>query len=141
MTGDSIFDQSLSCLSWHRHPRQGDAASIDVFNRLLAKNIRPSGWTPNTHLNIERHQVSSRREEWTTEALSKLPRGHSDPGGGDFDCPIIVAEYDGTQRLLDGNHRINRWIETKDVRLHAVNTHTIAGVGQFVELPSAKVGA
>jgi hypothetical protein len=27
---------------------------------------------------------------------------------------IIIAKYEGVQRVLDGNHRINRWIDAED---------------------------
>ena len=115
--------------------RVGDSSSLDVFNRLLAKNIRPIGWIPNTHLDIKLNQVKSRQEEWTTDQLERLTRGHNDTSGKDFDCPIIVAEYEGVRRLLDGNHRINRWIAARDTQLHKVNIHSIVGVGQFIVRP------
>lgn len=137
---DAILDQSLKCLWAHCHPQWGDRVPLDVFNRLLAKSIRPSRWTPNTHLSIQPQQISSRRERWTTDTLAKIDRGHGSITGDDFDCPIIVVEYERKQRLLDGNHRINRWIEAGVTRLHDVNIHTIAGVGQFVELPTIRHG-
>lgn len=133
MSDDQIFDQSLQCLRDHCHHEWGDRYPLDVFNRLLAKNIRPPDWTKNTHLNIQRNQVESRQEQWTTEALAKLPRGHTSSAGVDVDCPIVIAVYEGVQRLLDGNHRINRWVEQGDLRPHEVNIHTIAGAGQFIE--------
>jgi hypothetical protein len=133
-SGDAIFDQTLKCLfSWHAHPEWGDREPLDVFNRLLAKNIRPDGWTKNTHLNIQRYQVRSRTELWTTAALGALPRGHASTGGGDFACPIIVAEYEGKQRLLDGNHRVNRWVASGDTTRHEVNIHVIEGTAEFIE--------
>ena len=137
MSSDVILEQSLRCLWSHFHRDWGDRYPLDVFNRLLAKNIRPTGWTKNTHMNIEAHQISSRQEQWTTADLAKLPRGHSSSAGMDVDCPVVVAEYDGVQRLLDGNHRINRWMAAGDTRLHDVNIHTVAGTADFVELPSS----
>lgn len=77
----------------------------------------------------------SRREQWTTDALGRLARGHSSTTGKDFDCPIIIAEHDGIQHVLDGNHRINRWVTAGDARVHDVNIHTITGSGKFIELP------
>ena len=136
VSDDVIFHQSLACLKWHCHPKWGDRTPLDVFNRLLAKNIRPSGWTPNTHLDVQRNQVNSRQEKWPTDALAQLPRGHGSMSGEDFGCPIIVAEYEGQRRLLDGSHRINRWIAAGDTREHDVNIHTVAGISQFIELPS-----
>jgi len=137
---DPILEQSLWCLRFHCTGRKGDYTLLDVFNRLLAKNIRPSGWTDNTHLNIQPHQVTSRRERWTTASLAELT-GHKFTNGEDFDSPIVVAEYDGVTRLLDGNHRINRWVEAGDMSLHDVNIHRIAGVGQFVEHPAVEKDA
>jgi hypothetical protein len=132
---DALLDQTLECLQAHHHREWGDREPMDVFNRLLAKNVRPDGWTPNTHLNINRGQISSRQEKWGIDKLAQLERGHSDPTGADFDCPIIVVEYEGRRRLLDGNHRINRWLAAHDPRLHDVNIHKAEGTGQLIELP------
>jgi len=49
-SNDEILEQSMKCLSAHLHSEWGDRVPLDVFNRLLAKNIRPNGWTPNMHL-------------------------------------------------------------------------------------------
>jgi len=42
---NDILDQSLECLRPHLHAEWGDRCLLDVFNRLLAKTIKPSGWT------------------------------------------------------------------------------------------------
>jgi hypothetical protein len=34
-------------------------------------------------------------------------------------------------RVLDGNHRINRWVEWSDARDHDVHIHTVVGPVQF----------
>jgi hypothetical protein len=138
MSTHRLFDDSLSCLLPHVHPEWGDRDSLDTFTRLLAKTIRPAGWTANTHLDIKREQVRSRREQWTTDALGRLVRGHSSTAGKDFDCPIIIAEYDGVQYILDGNHRVNRWVSTGDARVHDVNIHTITGSAHYIKLPAVK---
>lgn len=39
-------------------------------------------------------------------------------------------------RVLDGNHRINRWVATSDTRTHDVHIHTVVGLVRFIELPS-----
>ncbi len=137
MTEDPILGQSLRCLRDHCHPEWGDRSPLDVFNRLLAKHIRPAGWTKNTHLNIRQEQIAARQELWSTEALAKLPRGHASSVGVDVPCPIVIAEYQGVLRLLDGNHRVNRWVEKGVARSHEVNILTIAGDGEFVTLPPA----
>ncbi len=122
---DEILDQTLHCLRMHFHPEWGDREPIDVLNRLLAKNVKPEGWTAFTHLKLRPHQITSRREKWTTDELAKLERGHGDPSGKDFDCPIIVVQYGSKRRLLDGNHRINRWLLARDTSLHDVNIHIV----------------
>jgi len=132
---DTIFEQTLQCLWPHCHPEWGDRTPLDVFNRLIAKNVRPAGWTPHTHLDIQEHRVSSRQEHWTIAELGRLLRAHVGIADRDSASPIVLVEYEGMLRLIDGNHRINRWVAEADVRQHQVNIHSVAGVGQFVELP------
>jgi len=136
MNSHQLFEESLRCLLDHLHPEWGDRDSFDVFTRLLAKNIQPPGWTKHTHLDIQREQVTSRREPWTTDALGRIARLHKSTAGIDVSYPIIIAEYDGVRYVLDGNHRINRWVDARDTRIHPVNFHTITGSGQFIELPA-----
>jgi hypothetical protein len=137
---DPLFDQTLTYLRSHLHPEWGDREPMDVFNRLMAKHIRPGGWTANTHMNIFPHQVRSRREQWGIDRLGQLRRGH--PGVANprtrLDGPIVIVEYEGAARLLDGNHRINTWVAMGDSALHDVHIHTIDETGQFVELPAVR---
>jgi hypothetical protein len=70
--------------------------------------------------------------------LGQLSRGHESIRGDDFDCPIIVVEYNGEQRLLDGNHRINRWVASGNAALHPVNIHTIEESAEFIELSEVR---
>jgi len=53
----------------------------------------------------------------------------------DVACPIVLAEYADETRVLDGNHRINRWVNENDSRMHDVIIHTIAKAVGFVDLP------
>jgi hypothetical protein len=138
---DPLLESSLHCLMQHCHPEWGDRDGLDVFNRLLAKNAKPKGWTKNTHLTFQRRDIRSRREQWATETLEKFARGHSDPSGIDIPCPIIIAEYDGVQRVLDGNHRINRWVAARDKRIHEIHIHTVIGVPHLVVLPPIEAGS
>jgi hypothetical protein len=133
---NEILDQTLDCLRSHLHVEWGDRSPLDVFNRLLAKNIKPPSWTKNTHADLQREQIVSRKEQWTTAALSQLPRGHNSQAGVDVPWPIILAECEG-MRVLDGNHRINRWVALNDARDHDVHIHTVTGPIRYIELPSA----
>ena len=138
---DTILRQSLCCLLSHYHPQWGDREPIDVFNRLLAKNLGRAGLSKTIHTDFRAEQISSRREQWSTADLGKLRRGHTDTRGIDVAWPIVLAEYAGEVRVLDGNHRINRWVITNDLRTHDVNIHTIVGTASFVDLPPNENGA
>jgi hypothetical protein len=136
---DPLLRQSLTCLLGHLHPKWGDREPIDVFNRLLAKNLQPPGANKTTHTNVRLDQISSRRERWPTAKLAELRRGHTDPTGVDVECPIVLAEYAGELRVLDGNHRINRWVITGDTGLHDVNIHTVIGEARLVDHPPHEI--
>lgn len=75
---DPILRETLYCLLDHLHPEWGDREPLDVFNRLLAKNLAPVGAKKTTHTGFSLEQISSRREQWTTGALAALRRGHGD---------------------------------------------------------------
>jgi hypothetical protein len=132
---DEILTVSLKCLECHLHPEWGDQNRLDVFNRLLAKYLKQSDHTMNTHTNVREQQIESRKEVWSTDKLGKLKRFHNSEAGVDVKCPIILAEYMGLY-ALDGNHRINRWVANKDTRQHPVHIHTITGPIDFTEKPS-----
>jgi hypothetical protein len=133
---DAILIESLRCLIPHLHPEWGDRNPFDVFCRLIAKHRKPSGWTTNSHLELTACKITSRQEKWTTDGLGKLARGHQSTNGQDFDCPVILVEHRDSVLVLDGNHRINRWVSTGDTRIHRVNIHTIAAEEKYVDLPA-----
>ena len=118
MTHRAILIQTLQCLSPHRKPHWGDHTPLDVFNRLLAKNVRAAGWTDQTHCDIREEEITSRQEAWTTDALGRLPRAHTEVAPQDWQGPIVLVEFEGMLRLIDGNHRINRWVAFNDDRTH-----------------------
>ncbi len=137
---DPILSETLRCLGAHRHPQWGDRDALDVFNRLLAKNARPGG-SKNLHLDIREEQITSRAEEWPLEELARLPRAHDERHQHGSHDPVILVEYDGALRLLDGNHRINNWVARQDRGPHRVHIHTINGAGRFVEHECIQSGA
>jgi len=138
---DPILRESLCCLLTHFHPEWGDRIPLDVLNRLLAKNMGRAGPQKTGHADVRPEQIASRREQWSTADLGKLRRGHGDPTGVDVACPIVLVEYAGETRVLDGNHRINRWVNANDTRMHSVIIHTIAETVGFLELPPDTDGA
>lgn len=140
---DSILELSLSCLAPHHlHPEWGDETSMDVFNRLLAKNylMRAEGKTreqvTNTHLNIQRDQIVSVQTTKTANWLAgTVPVGDTSSAPRTT-CPIILAVYLGEPCLLDGNKRVRWWLEHGDTDFHRLHIHTVAVHGSFLELPS-----
>ncbi|MCZ6763027.1 MAG: hypothetical protein O7C03_08485 [Gammaproteobacteria bacterium] len=124
-TGDRILDESIYWLSAHFHPEWGDRVPFDVFNRLLAKNIRPRDWKNTDHMDIRVDQISSERQSRSTAELSQFDRPHAGDKPKKTDCPIIVAVYDGVERLLDGNTRINYWVKIGAAGGHTVHVHHI----------------
>ena len=122
---DEILEQSLDLLRYHFWPQHGDRSVMDVFNRLLAKNIKAPGWRPSDHTPFTMLQIRSRRERRTTEELAKFPKAHNRDDPINKECPIIVAVLDGVERLLDGHNRINYWQKVGDDGPHDVNVHII----------------
>jgi hypothetical protein len=138
MTSDPILAESIDCLRAHLHREWGDRSPDDVFYRLVAKNKRPPGWTKTTHLDPASVSIVSRREAWLTDKFATLTRGHASQVGKDFPCPIVLVEFLGEVLVLDGNHRINRWVATGDKASHAVNIHNLSGDPKYVELPPVR---
>ena len=132
---DRIFYETLMALSWHYHPEWGDRAEFDVLTRLLAKNIKRDGWTKYDHVPVKVEQVQSRREFRTTKQLSQLSIAHTRDKPQHLGGPIIVFDYEGEERLLDGNTRINYWLQTEDTDPHLVHVHWVDPVSPREETP------
>jgi hypothetical protein len=130
---DPLLRKSLSCLMDHFHAEWGDRSPLDVFNRLVAKNLGRAGPQKSGHATVREDQITSRKEQWTTARLGALTRGHADPSGVDIACPIVLVEHSGRTIVLNGNHRINRWVRTNDTRVHDVIIHSIPEVLTFVD--------
>jgi hypothetical protein len=135
---DPILKETLTALRPHLHPEWGDRDEMDVFNRLVAKQIKPKGWTPNTHMDLRLEQISSRRDQWGVDRLSQLPRSHRGTAGPAtrLDGPIVIVEIQGSMRVLDGSHRINTWVARGDSAQHTVHIHALKGTANFFELPA-----
>lgn len=122
---DDVLEQSLQMLRHHYHPEWGDRSLMDVFNRLLSKNIRQPGWKRTDHMDVRIGQIRSFRDQRSTAELTQFPRTHDRDKPIKEDCPIIVVVYAGQDRLLDGTTRINYWVNTGNSDLHDLNVHVI----------------
>jgi hypothetical protein len=139
-TGDEIFDATLACFEpWHQWRKWGDRDELDVFCRLLAKSVVKRPWLNNLHLMVRPAQIRSEQVMRTTlELASRFAPGHERAAPQHVDTPLIVAVYDGRERLLDGSTRINYWLSTGDNSAHLVHVHHIEGPGELVLLPPCR---
>ena len=110
---DEILEETLYWLRAHTINKWGDQTPWDAFNRLLAKSIRAAGWKDGDHMDIQPDQIRSHREKRSTEELARFHRIHTRDAPKRQDCPIIIAVYQGKERLLDGTTRINLWVKQK----------------------------
>ncbi len=115
---------------------------LEVFNWLLNKsffernevhiwllNTKVFGNTaePNKFLNIQKNQIRSSKEKRTTEQLKKFiddQRAEKQPKNGGH-SPIIIARYNGEEKLLDGRKRITMWVDEGNTEPHKVNFHEV----------------
>lgn len=135
-TADFILDATLMCLDpYHKKPRYGDRNGMDVFCRLLAKNILGIEGLSDLHLMIVPSQIRSERIEYSTsDLLNKFRTAHPRKDPKCTTAPLIVAVYEGRERLLDGNTRLNYWRQRGDNNMHVVHVHRIEGTGELVNL-------
>ena len=122
---DEILDETLRWLRAHTLTKWGDRNPWDAFNRLLAKSIKTPGWKDGDHMDVQPHQIRSHREKRSAHELARFHRTHDRDEPLREDCPIIIAVYEGEERLLDGTTRINLWVKRKSTELHDVNVHAI----------------
>lgn len=138
---DDVLHQTLRALHAHLHPEWGDRTGLDVFGRLLAKHVKPADWTANTHLDVREVHIASCAEEWSIDALAQIPRAHGGLLWFESLEPIIIADFEGQLRLLDGNHRINTWAARRQAGSYLVHIHVVSGDVRFVERQAVQGGA
>lgn len=95
-----------------------------AYGTLKPKATDPS---PNACLNrLVRERISSRappevneatatiqKEVWTLEQLQALERKHDRVNDKDDNRPLVVVKYSDRKLLIDGNHRVNRWLAAR----------------------------
>lgn len=95
-------------------PKDIDATPNACLNRLT--NERPG--VPRMRLNENTAIV--RQERWSTEQLRTLDTKHQKVHEFDDDRPIIVVDLDKKRLLVDGNHRVARWVMKGESKLFEV---------------------
>ncbi len=133
---DLILEETLTLLfKCHRvNPYNGEAhnSGLEVFNRLLSKSILGRNPKPPEIFNIQKSQISSFKQQWSTDRLKELLEAQTEKHEWDIPrtdhglkSPVIVAEYEGINRLLDGRLHINMWFHIGNTELHEVHLHEV----------------
>lgn len=86
-------------------PKDSDSSPNACLNRLTNERLSSQ---PVIQLNEKTAVV--REEVWLTEHLNTLGRKHERMHELEDDRPIIVVEYQKRKLLIDGNHRVTRWL-------------------------------
>ena len=103
------------------HNKHGHTAE-QTLNRLFSENL--GKWRRelySTRPYLQKGNLKVREESWTVAELDKLERGHNRTvTKGPDDLPIIVVDYRGERRLIDGTTRINKWAAEGNEDRHTV---------------------
>ncbi len=86
-------------------PKHSDNSPNACLNRLT--NERLSGCS---QIQLNEKTAVVREELWPTAQLNILERKHQRVHNFNDDRPVIVVEYGNRKILVDGNHRVTRWI-------------------------------
>lgn len=85
-----------------------DASPSACLNRLVRERI-----SSRTLANVNENTATIRKELWTFEQLQTLERKHNRVNDKDDNRPLIVVKYGDRKLLIDGNHRVNRWLTAR----------------------------
>ena len=86
----------------------------ECLNRLVRERIADK------KLVVDASTATIRKELWPTADLKRLRRRHDRTNDKDDRRPIVVVEYKGEPLLIDGNHRVNRWLSRSPFPEHEV---------------------
>jgi hypothetical protein len=86
------------------NPKKSDVSPNACLNRLTNERLNGTtiALTPDTAV--------VREELWPTNHLTRLDRKHRKMHDFDDERPIVVVEYGARLILVDGNHRVTRWL-------------------------------
>ena len=87
------------------NPKVSDASPNACLNRLVNERLAKG-----SSVEIKEGTWIIREENWPTSQLGILDRKHRQTNECDDLRPIIVVEVDGRNLLIDGNHRVSRWL-------------------------------
>jgi hypothetical protein len=86
----------------------------ECLNRLVRERISDK------KLIVDETTATIREEIWPTSELKRLKRKHDRMNDKDDRRPIVVVRYNSELLLVDGNHRVNRWLSNSPIPEHDV---------------------
>jgi hypothetical protein len=95
-------------------PKPSDPSPNACLNRLINERLS----SQRVSLNPETAVVCE--EHWPSEDLAHLDRWHTKMHDFDDDRPIVVVQLASRKILIDGNHRVTRWLSTGAGRVRPV---------------------
>lgn len=94
-------------------------SSQQCLNRLVRERISDKNVVVNSQT------ASIRKEVWPTSELKRLKTKHGRTNDEDDRRPIVVLEYKTELLIIDGNHRVNRWLSDSPIPEHDVLLITV----------------
>lgn len=95
-------------------PKPTDASPNHCLNRLTRERVGEA------HSPISENTAIIRKELWPTDGLKILDAKHQDMHDYDDNRPIVVVEHGVRKILVDGNHRVARWLSLGSAIVHEV---------------------
>lgn len=96
------------------YPKPNDATPNACLNRLTNERLKTF------RVNLNESTAFVLDEQWLTDDLVTLDRKHERFHDFDDERPIVVVDVHGRKLLVDGNHRVTRWLMQAVSRLHRV---------------------
>lgn len=96
--------------------KPGRDASPNACLNFLANERLPDGES----ILLNENTAVVREECWTTDQLKELDSKHTKTHDFDDPRPVVVVEYKNRKILVDGNHRVARWLKVGPHAEHQV---------------------
>jgi hypothetical protein len=102
-------------------PKKSDASPNSCLNRLTNERLSRNG------ISLNPETATVREEVWRTEQLLRFDRKHERMHDFEDDRPLVAVEHSGRCILIDGNHRVTRWLASNEAREHRVLIISLRG--------------
>ena len=103
------------------NPKKSDVSTNACLNRLT--NERLAG----NVISLNPDTAMVRDERWLTEHLVRLDRKHERMHDFDDERPLVAVEHLGRLILVDGNHRVTRWLASGQAKERQVLIISLRG--------------